>query len=132
MVSAAARNVVTRDRVPVGVDAVIWLRVVDPVKAVLNIGNYRHARVRETRHGVADRSRTSGPCRRRRPATRVGPDTGCIHCKPHAPTTAGPGRRLPGSPPGITAARRTFAVGLLNVRSRRTIARGLVRREWSG
>jgi regulator of protease activity HflC (stomatin/prohibitin superfamily) len=43
MVSAAARNVVTRDRVPVGVDAVIWLRVVDPVKAVLNIGNYRHA-----------------------------------------------------------------------------------------
>jgi regulator of protease activity HflC (stomatin/prohibitin superfamily) len=76
MVSAAARNVVTRDRVPVGVDAVIWLRVVDPVKAVLNIGNYRHARVRETRHGVADRSRASGPCRRRRPATRVVSDTG--------------------------------------------------------
>ncbi|MEV0134136.1 SPFH domain-containing protein [Dactylosporangium sp. NPDC050688] len=42
-VSAAARDVVTRDRVPVGVGAVICFRVVDPVKAVLNVRNYRHA-----------------------------------------------------------------------------------------
>ncbi|MFC5006414.1 SPFH domain-containing protein [Dactylosporangium cerinum] len=42
-VSAAGRDVVTRDRVPVGVDAVICFRVVDPVKAVLNVGNCRHA-----------------------------------------------------------------------------------------
>lgn len=31
-VSAAARDVVTRDRVPVGVDAVIYFRVVDPLR----------------------------------------------------------------------------------------------------
>lgn len=82
-------------------------------------------RVRQTRHGVADQSRTSRPCRLRRPATRVGPDTGCIHCKPRAPTPAGRGRRLPDSPPGATTARRAIHVGLLNVRSRRMIARGL-------
>lgn len=80
---------------------------------------------RQTRHGVADQSRTSRPCRLRRPATRVGPDTGCIHCKPRAPTPAGRGRRLPDSPPGATTARRAIHVGLLNVRSRRMIARGL-------
>jgi regulator of protease activity HflC (stomatin/prohibitin superfamily) len=42
-VSTKIRDVTTRDRVPVRVDAVVCFRVVDPVKALLSVGDRRHA-----------------------------------------------------------------------------------------
>jgi regulator of protease activity HflC (stomatin/prohibitin superfamily) len=42
-VSTTVRDVTTRDRVPVCVDAVICFRVADPVKALLNVGDQRGA-----------------------------------------------------------------------------------------
>ncbi|WP_456482544.1 slipin family protein [Methanopyrus sp.] len=38
-----AQEVITRDNVPIKVDAVIYYRVVDPVSAVLNVEDYREA-----------------------------------------------------------------------------------------
>src|SRR4051794_24501145 len=38
-----SQGTITRDNVTVGVDAVVYFRVVDPVKALINVQNYLHA-----------------------------------------------------------------------------------------
>ena len=40
---APAQEGITRDNVTVRVDAVVYFRVVDPVKAVVNVQNYMYA-----------------------------------------------------------------------------------------
>src|SRR3990170_4227720 len=54
-----AEETLTKDSVPVDVDAVLFWRVVDPQKAAIEVENYRHARACKTRC----------QCRRRRNAS---------------------------------------------------------------
>lgn len=43
VMSVPTQEAITRDNVTVRVDAVIFFRVIDPVKAVINVQNYMHA-----------------------------------------------------------------------------------------
>lgn len=44
-----AQGAITRDNVSIGVDAVVYFRVEDPVKAVINVSDYMHATSQVTR-----------------------------------------------------------------------------------
>src|ERR1700760_281591 len=43
VLNVPSQGAITRDNVTVGVDAVVYFRVVDPVKAVINVENYLQA-----------------------------------------------------------------------------------------
>ncbi len=113
VLNVPSQGAITRDNVTVGVDAVVYFRVVDPVKAVINVENYLVAtsqvvadiaalghRPRRPRHGALrprpHQQRTQG--RHRRAHRGVGhphrPRRGEGHlaARGHAPLDVAPGR----------------------------------------
>ena len=65
-----AQEGITRDNVSVRVDAVVYFRVVDPIKATVNVQNYMFA---ISQRGADLAAVDHRPVRDRRPAVRPGP-----------------------------------------------------------
>jgi regulator of protease activity HflC (stomatin/prohibitin superfamily) len=54
------RDIITRDNVSVSVDAVVYFRVVDPVKAIVDVENYLYATSPDSPNYPQERLRFGG------------------------------------------------------------------------
>ena len=68
-IDVAKQEVMTRDNVPVTVDAVVYFRVVDPVAAVVKVENFLESHLADRADDAAQRARP-GPAGRPAFATR--------------------------------------------------------------
>jgi regulator of protease activity HflC (stomatin/prohibitin superfamily) len=59
-IDVARQEVMTRDDVPMTVDAVLYFRVIDPASAVVRVENYLESDFVHFTDNVAQRTRTGG------------------------------------------------------------------------